>query len=81
MAGWHHKLYGHESEQAQGDSEAQGSLACCSSWGGKESDTTLHLNNKNNQWDTSGIYGGLVRILTTPDYCKGFLGFFSFLRM
>ena len=37
---WHHRLYGHEFERALGDSEGQGSLACCSSWSGKESDTT-----------------------------------------
>ena len=30
-----------------GDSEGQGSLACCSSWGCKESDTTQRLNNNN----------------------------------
>ena len=39
--GWHHRLNGHESEQTQGDSERQGSLACCSSWGSKESDVTV----------------------------------------
>ena len=33
MAGWYHWLKGHEFEQAQGDSEGQGSLACFSSWG------------------------------------------------
>ena len=33
MVGWHHRLNGHEFEQALGDSEGQGSLACCSSWG------------------------------------------------
>ena len=33
MAGWHHRLNGHESEQTLGDSEGQGSLACCSPWG------------------------------------------------
>ena len=38
--GWHHLLNGHEFEQTQGDSEGQGSLFCCSSWGRKESDTT-----------------------------------------
>ena len=32
MLGWRHRLDGHESEQAPGDSEGQGSLACCSSW-------------------------------------------------
>ena len=35
MVGWHHRLNGHEFEQAQGDGEGQGSLACCSSWGRK----------------------------------------------
>ena len=33
MLGWRHRLDGHESEQAPGDSEGQGSLACCSPWG------------------------------------------------
>ena len=33
MVGWHHRLNGHESEQMPGDSEGQGSLACCSPWG------------------------------------------------
>ena len=46
MVGWHHRLIGRESEQALGDGEGQGSLACCSPWGGKESDTTEQLNNK-----------------------------------
>ena len=32
MVGWHHQLNGHESEQTPGDSEGQGSLACCSPW-------------------------------------------------
>ena len=32
MVGWHHRLNGHEFEQTLGDSEGQGSLACCSSW-------------------------------------------------
>ena len=45
MVGWHHRLSGHEFEQTQGDSEGQGSLACCSLWGRKESDTTELLNN------------------------------------
>ena len=40
MVGWHHQLNGHEFEQTPGDSEVQGSLACCSLWGHKESDTT-----------------------------------------
>jgi len=37
---WHHQLNGHEFEQAPGDSEGQGSLACCSPWDYKKLDTT-----------------------------------------
>ena len=33
MIGWHHWLNGHEFEQTHGDSEGQGSLACCIPWG------------------------------------------------
>jgi len=33
MAGYHHRLNGHEFEQAPGDSEGRGSLACLSPWG------------------------------------------------
>ena len=40
MAGWHHRLDGHEFEQAPGDGEGQGSLMCHSPWGHKESDMT-----------------------------------------
>ena len=40
IVGWHHQLKGHEFEQTQEDSEGQGSLVCCSSWGGKESEMT-----------------------------------------
>ena len=46
MVGWHHRLNGHEFEQAPGDGEGQGSLVCCSPWGRKELDTTELLNNK-----------------------------------
>ena len=47
MVGWHHRLDGHEFKQTPGDSEGQGTLACCSPWGHKESDTTYRLNNSN----------------------------------
>ena len=40
MVGWHHRLNGHEFEQAPRARDGQGSLACCSPWGHKESDTT-----------------------------------------
>ena len=41
---WHHLLDGHEFEQALGVGDGQGSLACCSPWVHKESDTTEQLN-------------------------------------
>ena len=40
MVGWHHSLNGHEFEQTSGDSEGEGSLTCCNSWGYRELDTT-----------------------------------------
>ena len=46
MVAWHHCLNGHEFEQTPGDGEGQGSLASCSPWGHKGSDTTEQLNNK-----------------------------------
>ena len=36
---WHHQLNGHQSGQALGDGDGEGSLVCCSSWGQKELDT------------------------------------------
>ena len=44
MVGWHHRLKGHEFEQALGVGDGQGSLVCCSPWGYKELDTTERLN-------------------------------------
>ena len=52
MVGWHHWLSGHEFEQTLGDIEGQGSLACCSPWGRRESDMTERLNNNNNKGTT-----------------------------
>ena len=40
MVGWHHRLDGHEFEQALGVGGGQRSLACCSPWGHKELDPT-----------------------------------------
>ena len=44
VVGWHHRLNGHEFEQAPGVGDGQGGLACCSPWSRKESDTTEQLN-------------------------------------
>ena len=46
MVRQHHQLSGHELEQTPGESEGQGSLACCNAWECKESDMTEQLNNK-----------------------------------
>ena len=55
MAGWHHWLDGRESEWSLGVGDGQGGLACCDSWGRKESDMTERLNwtehrNVNYKW-------------------------------
>ena len=44
MVGWHHRLEGHEFEQALEVGDGQGSLVCCSPWGHKELDMTERLN-------------------------------------
>ena len=44
MVGWHHQLNGHEFKRTMGVGDGQGGLACCNSWGRKESDTTEPLN-------------------------------------
>ena len=51
MAGWHHWLNGRESEWTLGVGDGQGGLACCDSWGRKESDTTERLNWTELNWD------------------------------
>ena len=45
MVGWHLQISGDEFEQALGVGDGQGSLACYSPWGCKESDMTERLNN------------------------------------
>ena len=61
MVGWHHRLNGHEFEQALGVGEGQGSLACCSPWGHKESDTTEQLNKNNGvRLVSSGTEAGFI---------------------
>ena len=55
MAGWHHQLDGRESQWTPGVGDGQGGLACCDSWGCKESDTTEQLN-----WTEEGNRSSLV---------------------
>ena len=53
MVEWHQWPDGHEFEQALGDGDGQGSLACCSPWGCKESDMTEQLKwTELNWWDS-----------------------------
>ena len=49
MVGWQHQLKGCEFEQVPGVDGGQGSLACYSPWGHKESDPIEQVNN-NNKW-------------------------------
>ena len=44
LVGWHYRLDGHVFEHALGVGDEQGSLACCSLWGRKQSDMTEQLN-------------------------------------
>ena len=58
MAGWHHGLDGRESEWTPGVGDGQGGLACCDSWGRKESDTTERLNwteHRHDRWQMRGL--------------------------
>ena len=51
IAGWHHQLDGHEFEWTLVVGDGQGGLACCNSWGRKESDTTEWLNWTELNWE------------------------------
>ena len=65
MAGWYHRLNGHECERTLGVGDGQGGLACCDLWGRKESDTTEQLNwpdyrltmNGQRSWRTLKLWG------------------------
>ena len=59
MAGWHHQLNGHEFEWTPGVGDGQWGLACCDSWGCKESDMTECLN-----WTELNIVAS-IQIITT----------------
>ena len=57
MVGWHHQINGHEFEQTPGDSEGQGSLACCNLWGCEELDTTEKQYHQSCRVKTKKRYG------------------------
>ena len=60
LVGWHHRCNGHEFEQTLGDGEGQGSLAFCSPWGCKESDSNEQLN------DSYLVSVGLCCLVPSP---------------
>ena len=55
MARWHHRFDGHESEQALGVGDGQGSLVCCSPWVSKVSDMTEQLNRTKGLTGAGGV--------------------------
>ena len=61
MVGCYHRLNGHEFEQALGDGEEQGGLACCSPRGHKERDMTERVKNNNSSFHDIN-YSGLLHI-------------------
>ena len=68
MVGWHHPLNGHEFEQTPGDSEGQGSLACCSPWGCKESNMSEQLNNKGIQVENNIMVANTTSRTKVPGF-------------
>ena len=71
MVGWHHKLERHEFEQTSGDGEGQGSLACCSPWGHKESDMTEQIVSSNMGITNSPIPRALLTMALTLHPLRG----------
>ena len=65
MVGWHHRLNGHEFEQAPGDGEGQGSLACCSPWG-RQSRTQQLSNWTELNWTEAEVEVGGAQISLHP---------------
>ena len=80
MAGWHHEVNGPEFEQTPGVGEGQESLACCSPWGHKESDTTQWLNNNKELFSTSKTDPSECSTQGLVNWFLVFLFFFTTLR-
>ena len=66
MVGWHHQLNRQEFKQALVLGDGQGSLACCSSWGRKELDTTEQLNRTEHMLDP---FSAPTSLCPSPGYC------------
>ena len=61
MVGWHHRLNGLEFDQSPGNSEGQGNLECCSSWGCKEWDMTERLKINKNLFEGPNTQSHILR--------------------
>ena len=74
MAGWHHWLDGPEFEWTLGVGDGQGGLACCNSWGHKESDTTERLNWTELNWTDMHLHPQILQLpLCYSNECFQFL--------
>ena len=71
MAGWHHRLNGHEFEWTMGVGDGQGGLACCDSWGRKELDTTEQLDWTELNWTEAGGEMGEEWLMSTLFLFRG----------
>ena len=67
MVGWHHRLDGHEFEQAPGVGDGQGSLACCSPWDYK---AQLSLATRGEDWASQGQPKGKAEIPVVTRECR-----------
>ena len=77
MAGWYQGLDGRESEWTPGDGDGQGGLACCDSWGRKESDTTEWLNWTELSWTFLLSFKNSLYILDARPLLRVYLQIFS----
>ena len=68
MAGWHHRLDGHEFGETLGVGDGQGGLVCCDSRGRKELDTTERLDCT--ELMSIQQYGEVIHVLWSPDLTK-----------
>ena len=74
MAGWHHRLDGHEFGWTPGVGDGQGGLACCNSWGHKESDMTEQLNWIDLKWNIGYLkYNSSVVWWTPIQYTNAYI--------
>ena len=69
MVGWHHWLNGHGFGWTPGAVDGQGGLACCGSWGHKESDTIERLNWTELNWNDTAL---IAEVVVTHSLIIGF---------